>query len=59
MFSLFNLLCRVPDTIIVVVKYGPNENVHSVSLGGVSLHQCSLEVAPDSCGSERQAKRMW
>lgn len=47
-FLLFYLLNWVPDTIIVVVKYGSNEHVHPISLGGIFLHQCSLEVTPYS-----------
>lgn len=48
MSSLFYLLSWVPDTIIVIVKYRSSENVDSISLSGIFLHQYSLEVAPYS-----------
>lgn len=48
MFLLSYLLSRVPDPIIVVVKYGSNEHIHPVPLSGIFLHQCSLEVTPYS-----------
>lgn len=45
---LFYLLSWVPDTIVIIVKYGSSKNVDSISLSGIFLHQCSLEVAPYS-----------
>lgn len=54
MFLLFYLVSWVSDTIIVVVKYGSNEHVHSVSLSSIFLHQRSLEVAPYSWEKQRE-----
>lgn len=47
-FLLSYLLSGVPDTIKIIVEYGPNKYVHAISLIGIFLHQHPLEVGPYS-----------